>query len=138
MQAHQVLLSQSHEIAQRLRFAGFRARTIAVKIRTGKFETITRSRTLSVPTELGSEIYREALRLFSKGSFPDSGIRLLGVRADNLQSAQGEVQGVLGADQRSENAERAIDAVKQRYGAQALSFAALCRADDVRENYSSS
>lgn len=119
------LLWQSHDVARRLRREKLCARTISIKIRTGRYETITRSHTLRGATDLGFEIYRVAVNLFSSISYPKSGVRLLGVRADNLQSAMSEVQGVLGEDLRGADAERAIDAVKNKFGVNSLNFATL-------------
>lgn len=123
--AHKVLLAQSHEVAARLRDAQMRARKVSIKIRTARFETITRCVTLAVPTALGSEIYRAAMRLFTAETFPTSGIRLLGVRVEELHSITEAVQGALDENPRNENAEFAIDAIQRKYGAQALNYATL-------------
>ena len=50
-------------VAGRLRSAGVRAGTIAVKIRDSRFRTITRQRTLAEPTDLTEPIYAAALEL---------------------------------------------------------------------------
>ncbi|WP_353066510.1 DinB/UmuC family translesion DNA polymerase [Arcanobacterium hippocoleae] len=126
---HRALLAQSEELACRLRREGLRALNVSLKIRTGKFETITRSRSLQSATFLGLEIYSAAVHLFSQLPFPASGIRLIGVRVANLQSRMQAVQDPLDADQRSEAAARAIDSVREKYGMEALSLATLCNRD---------
>ena len=50
-------------VAGRLRSAGVRAGTIAVKIRDYSFRTITRQRTLADPTDMTEPIYAVALDL---------------------------------------------------------------------------
>ena len=50
-------------VSGRLRSAGVRASTIAVKIRDSSFRTITRQRTLPEPTDLTEPIFRVALDL---------------------------------------------------------------------------
>lgn len=132
--AQKVLLAQSHDVARRLRAANFRARTVSIKIRTGRFETVTRSLTLGVPTAVGAEIYHAVLKLFTAESFPKNGIRLLGVRAENLQSASAAIQGTLDENPRNEDAESVIDAIKAKYGAAALNYAALFDRDPRDNN----
>ena len=57
------LLALSDGAAGRLRSAGVKASTIAVKIRDSSFRTITGQRTLAEPTDLTEPIFRAALEL---------------------------------------------------------------------------
>ena len=57
------LLAMADGVAARLRSAGVRAGTVAVKIRDSSFRTITRQRTLAEPTDMTEPIYRAALEL---------------------------------------------------------------------------
>ena len=59
----QTLLAMADGVAGRLRSAGVRAGTVAVKIRDTSFRTITRQRTLAEPTDMTEPIYRAALEL---------------------------------------------------------------------------
>ena len=51
-------------VGARLRRAGVQARTVALKLRFADFTTISRSRTLAEPTDLGRRIYEEARSLY--------------------------------------------------------------------------
>ncbi len=115
-----VLLEQSHAVARRLRSGGYLAWTISIKVRFGNFQTCSRSLTLGAPTDLGADIYTAAQRLFATLPFPDSGIRLLGVRAQQLTSGQSGVQLAFGADERQSKAETAVDAIRRRFGSQSV------------------
>ena len=52
--------------AVRLRSAGVSARTVVLKLRFADFTTITRSRTLAEPTDLGRRIYEEVRALYDR------------------------------------------------------------------------
>ena len=70
-------------VAGRLRSAGVRAGTVAVKIRDCGFRTITRQRTLAEPTDMTEPIYATALEL-ARPEVRGMRVRLLGVTASNL------------------------------------------------------
>ncbi len=74
-------------VAGRLRSAGVKAGTIAVKIRDSGFHTITRQRTLAEPTDMTDPIYAAALSL-ARPEIRGMKVRLLGVQASNLRRAR--------------------------------------------------
>jgi len=112
------LLALSDGVAGRLRSAGVKASTIAVKIRDSSFRTITRQRTLREPTDLTEPIYRAALEL-ARPQVRGIRVRLLGVTASNL--GEREQLGLFAdADPRRRKAIEAADAVRRRYGSKAV------------------
>ena len=58
------VLALADRCAAGLRSKGLVARTVVLKVRNADFATITRSRTLPVPTDLGSDLFRAARELF--------------------------------------------------------------------------
>ena len=97
---------------RRLRGAGARTRRITVKIRTGDFETVTRSATLPEATDSTLAVLRSARELFrrwARESFEP--VRLVGVRLE-VASAEGEPASLF-ADAASER-QRAVDSVADR------------------------
>ena len=64
------------------------ARTVSIKVRFADFATITRSRTLDVPTDVGQELYDTARALFDALGLDRARIRLVGVRAERLVEAE--------------------------------------------------
>ncbi|HEX6263156.1 MAG TPA: DNA polymerase IV [Actinomycetota bacterium] len=110
------LLRLSFRVAARLRKEGFRARTVTLKARLASFTTLTRSRTLPDPTDVGNDLYRVVAELF--GALPSRGrlrIRLLGVGAAGLRPS-GVDQLALVRAGRWEDAERALDRIERRFG----------------------
>jgi DNA polymerase-4 len=79
-----VLWELVEEIGERLRKEGVYARCITIKIRYTSFKTITRSRTLSIPTCFDREIFEVVRDLLRKNLAPGSMVRLLGVSASGL------------------------------------------------------
>src|SRR3712207_2942129 len=61
---HRELLHLAERTAGRLRSTGSLTRTVSIKVRFADFTTITRSRTLKVPTEVGQALYDTARALF--------------------------------------------------------------------------
>ena len=77
------LLAMAEGVSGRLRSAGVRAATVAVKVRDSSFRTITRQRTLPEPTDLTEPIFRAALEL-ARPEVRGIRVRLLGVTASGL------------------------------------------------------
>jgi len=118
------VLALADRCAARLRADGMVGRTLSVKVRTSDFRTLTRSRTLTSPTDVGREIYlvaRELLAAVDLGGLP---VRLVGVRAEGLEAAsvsahqptfaEVEVDGRRGLARR--DAELVMDHVRARFG----------------------
>jgi DNA polymerase-4 len=117
-----VLLSQSAQVARRLRRHALRARVVTVKIRYGDFETVTRSRTLPAPTDLTDDVAAVARALFdawTSRSFRP--VRLIGVSAGRLQEAGAQLE--LFADkgtERKRRLDRAVDDIQDRFGSRVI------------------
>ena len=121
------LLRLADQVGGRLRAAGFTARSVHLKVRFADFSTITRSRTLTVPTDVGMDLYQTVKSLYDALGLQRARIRLVGVRVEQLQSAeQAAMQLELGApDQGRREAELAVDALRARFGQQAVRAARL-------------
>jgi DNA polymerase-4 len=123
-------------VTRRLHDAGMEARTITLKFRYGDFETRTRSRTLPSAAVV-STVFLETARELLDAVECDRGVRLLGVSLSHLApvaAAQGtldlgaeEVVSDLRAERRAQ-AERAADAVRERFGTQSVGPASLVAA----------
>ena len=116
------LLRLSHRTAGRLRGSGMVARTVALKLRFADFSTITRSRTLQTPVDSAQLIYGVALQLLESLGPRAMAVRLVGVRAEQLEeAARTSLQ--LSIDRRDENwraAEQALDLVTRKFGNQSV------------------
>ncbi|ROS77199.1 DNA polymerase IV [Cellulomonas sp. PhB143] len=127
------LLALADRCAGRLREHGLLARTVSVKVRTSDFRTVTRARTLAVPSDVAAEVYGVARELVAGVDLGGLALRLVGVRAEGLvPRAQAAVQPTLeaatsgGTDARR-HAESAVDEVRRRFGATAIALGANAR-----------
>lgn len=112
------LLGMADGVSGRLRSAGVKAATIAVKIRDPSFRTITRQRTLAEPTDMTEPIFRAALEL-ARPEVRGIRVRLLGVTASHL--GERDQLGLFATDDpRRRAAIEAADAIRRRYGADAV------------------
>ncbi|MEP6639453.1 MAG: DNA polymerase IV, partial [Chloroflexota bacterium] len=108
------LLAMAEGVAGRLRSAGVRAGTVAVKIRDTSFRTITRQRTLAEPTDMTDPIYTTALEL-ARPEIRGMKVRLLGVTASNLGERE-QLSLFETGDPRHRRAVEAADSLRRRYG----------------------
>lgn len=140
-------LELSDRCAGRLRELSLVARTVSIKVRTSDFRTLTRSRTLAIPTDVGREVYlaaRDLLAAVDLGGLP---VRLIGVRVGSLAAAsermsqptleealaavEDDVNGLLGTTsspalpQRA--AEQAMDRVRGKFGRSAIHPGSVAR-----------
>jgi DNA polymerase IV len=132
------LVALVDRVTSRLRHARMQARTATLKIRYGNFETKTRARTVPVATDV-STVFLATARDLLDACDCTRGVRLLGVSLSQLEPVA-EAQGVLLLDDdgsqdearvgRRAAVERAVDAVRDRFGARSVVPASL--ADDVR------
>jgi DNA polymerase IV len=114
----------SQLVGGRLRDHQLFARTVGLKVRFAPFRTLTRDITLDEPTHFDSVIFDHVLQLFERTFNPHQKVRLLGVRASNLERTAFQPN-LLEARQR-EKLDRlfeATDQVRRRYGFGAVQLA---------------
>jgi DNA polymerase IV len=112
----------AERVGSRLRDHGLAGRTVTLKVRFPDFRTITRSATLPEPFATSSEIARQALALLDKVDTA-GGVRLLGVSVSNLAADATHQTSLFGdgtAPESSTPIQSVVDAVRARYGSEAL------------------
>ena len=127
-----MLFEFCEEVSFDLRSRGLRGRTIALKARFWNFKTVTRSKTLPYPTNLGPRIYSTACELLER--VPPGPLRLLGVQLSSLEDVrtprqqnlfgEGDVA-VPAQDERLGRAVAGIDDLKRKFGKDAVVPASL-------------
>lgn len=119
----QVLLAQMARVAARLRRHGLLARTVTVKIRYGDFQTITRSATLPRATDCTDRLRDQASALFARWAREAfQPVRLIGASVSQLVPLGAGQQTLFSdpEDERNRRLDRAADAVRERFGPDAL------------------
>jgi len=116
-----VMLTQSEQVARRLRKHELLARVVTVKIRYGDFKTITRSETLDEPASATDDIWHVARGLFDRWAAKAfQPVRLIGVTAKDL--ASGGQMGLFSQAENSRNRriDEATDKIVAKYGKRAI------------------
>jgi DNA polymerase-4 len=112
----------SEQVADRAKAKRLSGRTVTLKLKRGDFQLVTRRHSLSDPTQLTDRIYRAARDLFDRAG-TQGPFRLIGVGISDLAP---EDQADLSADlldpeaRRRAAAERATDAIRAKFGADAI------------------
>lgn len=120
------LLRLAERATAALRGRGLRGRRVAVKVRYPDFTTITRSRTLTSPTDTGQVVFGVVADLVEASVPRGAAVRLLGVRIEQLvRGAVAEQLTLDGGEANWPDAERAADAARSRFGSAAVRPAAL-------------
>ncbi len=112
----------AEKVADRLKAKDIAGRTVTLKLKRSDFKLITRRTTLPDATQTADRIYNAARALFDRMEHP-SPYRLLGIGvADLIPADQADREGNLldvGESARLK-AERATDAIRDRFGADAI------------------
>ncbi|GGE83026.1 DNA polymerase IV [Stappia taiwanensis] len=127
-----VLRRLSEEVSRRLKAADLAGRTVSLKLKTADFRTITRSRTLSDPTQLADRIFRAGDSLLA-GEANGRRFRLIGIGVSEFSDpAQADPDDLVDPEAaRRAKAERAVDALRDKFGKSAVELG-LTRAGDRR------
>ena len=120
------------EVAVRLRRHGMKAATLQVTIRDPNFKDICRQRPLDAPTNTARELFQAAMDILAHSWKSGAPIRALTLTAHNLVP-EGEAAEQLDLFQQSapqkrdkvEKLERAMDAIRSKYGRESVTIAAL-------------
>ncbi|WFE31306.1 DNA polymerase IV [Micromonospora sp. WMMD975] len=126
VEIRRALLALADKAGTRLRAAGQVGRTVSLKVRFADFRTVSRSRTLAVPTDTAREMFDTAWALWGVLA-PREPVRLVGVRMEGLAVAEETPQQLtLGAPERGwREAEAAADAAAARFGRSVIGPASL-------------
>lgn len=111
------LWKQCDRVARRMRKKGLIGRTTILKLRTADFKILTRSRTLSTPTQLAEILFQAILPLL-KHEADGRYFRLIGVGLSGLESADNTPQADLFSENnaRTEVLEKTVDDLRDRFG----------------------
>jgi DNA polymerase-4 len=123
------LLELSDRVARRLRREGHRAEGVTLKFRDHNFQTLTRAAMLPQPTDLGDDFFQAVWAMLRALEWRGKRVRLLGVTATRLTAAGGQSGDQLHLFQRAaeskERLARTVDAIRERFGSDAIARASL-------------
>lgn len=110
------LLIQAERIGRELRGLGKKGLTVTLKIKFHDFSSLTRSKTLSRPTDITTEIFDTARRLLAQEKLPQA-VRLIGTGVSNFRPVQAELPLVADAGRkRSRKLDETMDRIRDKFG----------------------
>ena len=112
------LLDLADRTSAELRRQGYACRTLTLKLRDGSFQTRTRQCTLPVETSTTTVIYEAALALLGQAHPHSEKLRLLGLTLSGLAGEGCQLE--FGEGSPDLACDAAVDAVRAKYGAEAL------------------
>lgn len=125
-QIRRCLLECSQGVGSELRRQRLMARTVTLKLRFHDFETLSRGVTLSFPSDVDDVLYETTCALLASAWTGRRKVRLVGVRASNLLHEVAYQLQLFDQEQdKQARVARAIDEIRQRFGADAITRASL-------------
>ncbi len=116
-----ILWDLSERVSARLKASDISGSTVTLKLKSADFQTRTRARSLSDPTQLAQRIFDCGRELLGK-EVDGTKFRLIGIGVSNLQTAQAADPDDL-LDPRARKAatsERAVDTLRAKFGRSAI------------------
>jgi DNA polymerase-4 len=122
------------KVARQARAAGVAGRVVTLKLRTTDFRIVTRRRTLPVPTQTARTLFALGRELLAREA-TGRPWRLIGVGVSDLVEA-GAVEGdfFAGDERRALAGERTVDALRARFGADAVTSGRIFRVRSRRDS----
>ena len=133
--AKKVLLSLAETIGRRIRKDRVQIQVISVSLRYYDFTQESHQKKLEEPTDVTNEIYEEACQIFLD-MWRGKSIRHMGIHTGEVSEQNGCRQLSLFDDQRADHEklsrmDRAIDAIRMRYGADSVKRAVFLENDKI-------
>jgi len=110
------LLIQAERIGRELRGMGKKGLTVTLKIKFHDFSSLTRSKTLSRPTDITTEIFHTARLLLAQEKLPQA-VRLIGTGVSNFRPVQAELPLIADSGRkRSRKLDETMDRIQDKFG----------------------
>ncbi len=109
----------SDNIARKMREKDIKCQTVKVQIKDSELRTITRQKTLEVPTYLAKDIAAVSMQIISENWSMKKPVRMITITGANFTSGDAGKQISLFDEvkpDKSENIEKTIDKIRQMYG----------------------
>ncbi len=132
--ARSVILRLAEEVGAEARRYNYKGKTVSIVIKYGDFQAITRQKSVSTPTFLTKEIYRTGVSLLEENWSKTRPVRLLGIGLSNIADDYQEQMSIFHINEsiadegrKEEKLEKAMDAIRDRYGHETVKRAKLLK-----------
>ena len=116
--ANKILLNLADSVSSRMRRDDAKAMCVSVRIRTNEFKNRSHQTVLSDPTDVTTEIYQEAKRLFIELWDKRSPLRLIGISLSKIVFNENEQLSLIVDEKHEKNKkiDKAVDAIRNKFG----------------------
>ena len=123
--AHQVLLSLCETVAMRMRKDGKYGRCVCVHLRTNEFQCFSHQEKMHGSTNITTQLYRQAIKIFDELWDQTTPLRQLGVQVTELTSQPYEQYDLFSGVspeqyERKMRLDETVDALRDKYGEEIL------------------
>ena len=131
-----ILRRLSEKVSRQLKEKGVAGRTVVLKLKTDSFKLSTRNRRLDAPTQLSDRMNRVGRDLL-RAELDGRRFRLIGIGVTDLTPAeQADPPDLIDpASERNARAERAVDAIRARFGNEAVESGTTFGVRDGRRDH---
>ena len=113
---YKVVLALTEQVAYRLRLHDLVASTVNIQLRNKDFKDISHQKPLKFTTSSTREIASTAKELLHEMYNPKEGIRLVGVRVDNLEDKDEIQLSIFSDNSKQDKIDNVLDDLKKKYG----------------------
>lgn len=118
----------AESVARRMREQGLKGTTVSISVRDKNLHTFTRQVKLKAPTDVSTEILKEAMTLFRRNYHWSAPLRSVGIAVTDFDfdgCVQFDLEQTQEKREKQERLERTVDALKSRFGNYCIQRASL-------------
>ena len=135
--ARTVLLALSESVGARLRRDQVKIQVVSVTIKDNQLKKMSHQKVLTSATDITNEIYQAACELF-EGLWDGRPIRLLGIQTSHTREEEARQLSLFDDNsyEKWEQMDQAVDAIRERYGRDAVKRASFLKKDSINKGFS--
>lgn len=135
--ARTVLLALSESVGARLRRDQVKIQVVSVTIKDNQLKKMSHQKVLPAATDITNEIYRAACELFEE-LWDGRPIRLLGIQTSHIREEEARQLSLFddGSHEKWEQMDQAVDAIRKKYGRNAVKRASFLKEDSINKGFS--
>lgn len=135
--ARTVLLALSESVGSRLRKDQVKIQVVSVNIKDNQLKKMSHQKVLPAATDITNEIYQAACELFEE-LWDGRPIRLLGIQTSHTKEEEARQLSLFddGSHEKWEQMDLAVDAIRKKYGRDAVKRASFLKEDSINKGFS--
>ena len=135
--ARTVLLALSESVGSRLRKDQVKIQVVSVTIKDNQLKKMSHQKVLPAATDITNEIYQAACELFEE-LWDGRPIRLLGIQTSHTKEEEARQLSLFddGSHEKWEQMDLAVDAIRKKYGRDAVKRASFLKEDSINKGFS--